>query len=196
MLSHNPMIATENCEYAGGVLPTNRRNVTAQARCGLVALAGVLERMKTLGIYDSATIVLMADHGAWVPPLDIGNQAEMSGANRAMGPLEMAMAVPVFGIKTPAARGPIKTLEAPSWIVDTPATVAAAAGIEQDFGGENALTLSASARRERRFHVYQYDRKEWQSNYLSPIQEFIVDGEVTDFDAWKLGKRYLPGGKD
>lgn len=69
MLTHSPMVANENCEYAGQELITSRATVKTQAKCSLEEVVKLLEKMKKLGIYDDALIILMADHGAWIPPV-------------------------------------------------------------------------------------------------------------------------------
>jgi len=66
MLSHNPMVTTSDCRPAGNILPTARENVIPQARCGLNEIAIFLENLKRIGVYDSSTIVVMGDHGAWI----------------------------------------------------------------------------------------------------------------------------------
>lgn len=63
IVSHNPMVASADYAYADRVLPSIRGKVKNQVRCGLVEVARLLEKMKELGIYDDATIVLQADHG-------------------------------------------------------------------------------------------------------------------------------------
>jgi hypothetical protein len=184
MVSHTPFAATPRCEYAGRVLPTVRVNVTSQARCGLIRVARLLERMKELGIYDSSTIVLMADHGAWVPPLELEPVDMADGSRRIMDPVTVAMAVPMFAVKPPRSKGPLRFSSAPSWIVDTAPTVAAMAGIGGSFAGRNALELQYAESRERFFRVYEYRRSEWTSDYLTPISEYAVNGSVFDSAAW------------
>lgn len=195
MLSHNPMVANENCEYAGRVLPTVRATVKIQARCGLAEVVGVLERMKALGIYDDATIVLMADHGAWVPPSGLKGRLQPDGKSVVMmDPTTVAMALPLMAIKPPGASGALQISMAPSSIVDTPATIASVLGLNAEFDGASAFDLRPDELRERRYYAYEYRRSEWTAQYLTPIQEFIVRGSVLDSAAWRRGDRFLPNG--
>jgi len=197
MLSHNPMVANENCEYAGQVLPTVRETVKIQARCSLVELVLLLEKMKDLGIYDDATIILMADHGAWVSPKGLRGQAGSGPDGKYtafMNHTIVAMALPLMAIKPPNASGPMKTSLAFSSIIDTPTTIASIIGLDAGFGGRSVFDVPIGEPRERRHYSYQYDRSEWKAEYLAPIQEFIVTGSAFDSAAWQFGDQFLPEG--
>ena len=194
MLSHNPMVANENCEYAGRVLPTRRVTVKIQAKCSLGEVVGLLEKMKELDIYDDAMIVLMADHGAWVPPALKGYVRPDGKSLVLMDPTIVAMALPLMAIKRPGASGPLQISTAPTSIVDTPATIASVLGLNETFNGASAFDLEPDKLRERRHYSYQYLRSQWKADYLSPIQEFIVKGSVFNSEAWRPGDRFLPNG--
>ncbi len=195
MLSHNPMVANENCEYAGRVLPTVRATVKIQAKCSLIEAVGLLEKMKELDIYDDAMIILQADHGAWVPPAGLKGYVRPDGKSFVlMDPTTVAMALPLMAIKRPGANGSLHTSLAPSSIIDTPATVASVLGLNEEFDGASVFDLRPDELRERRHYSYQYSSSEWGREYLTPIQELIVKGSVFDSKAWQLGNRFLPNG--
>ncbi len=195
MLSHNPMVANRDCKYAGQVLPTVRATVKIQAKCGLDEVIGLLEKMKELDIYDDATIILMADHGAWVPPAGLIGYVQSDGKSLVMmDPTIVAMALPLMAIKPPGANGPLQISMAPSSIADTPATIASVLRLNEEFDGRSAFDLRTDELRERRHYTYQYLRSEWTADYLSPLQEFIVKGSVFDAKAWQPGDRFLPNG--
>ena len=195
MLSHNPMVTTRNCKYAGHVLPSFRDNVKNQARCGLVEVALLLEKMKELGIYDDATIVLMADHGAWMSPMGLKEKVGADGKNKFMvHPSHVGEALPLMAIKLPHASGSLKTSLAFSSITDTPATIASVIELDAVFDGRSIFDLPPGEPRERRHYVYEYSRSEWQADYLAPIQEYVVNGSAYDSAAWRMGDKFLPGG--
>lgn len=197
MLSHNPMVATESCEFAGQILPTVRPNVLNQARCSLVETVRVLEQMKALGIYDDALIVLMADHGAWVQPKGVRLEVNPDGTVEPMliMPSQLALALPLLAIKTPGSTGVLRISNAPTSTADVPDTISAVLGLNERFGHRNILTIPEDDQRERRFHFYKYGRSELNADYLEPIQEYIVDGDVYDSASWRLGEFYPPGTK-
>jgi hypothetical protein len=194
-LSHNPMVTTRHCTYAGRVLPTVRGTVKNQARCGLVEVANLFEEMKRLGIYRDATIVLMGDHGAWVTPTDIKAVPNSDGRTASViAPQIMALAVPLLAIKRPGDEGPLRVSDAPTWIVDTAATIADIAGLEAAFNGTSIFKLDDDGQRERKLYYYRYKPSEYTDEYLSPIEEFVVKGSVFDSSSWRYVSTHLPGG--
>jgi hypothetical protein len=197
MLSHNPMVATESCDFAGQILPTVRPNVLNQSRCSLVETVLVLEQMKALGIYDDALIVLMGDHGAWVQPKGVRLGVEPDGTLKPMAvtPSQLALSLPLLAIKIPGSTGVLRISNAPTSTVDVPDTISAALELNESFGRRNILALPEDAQRERKFHIYKHDRSEINAEYLTPIQEYIVDGDVYDGASWRLGKLYPPDTK-
>ena len=190
MLSHNPMVANENCDYAGRVLPTVRATVKIQAKCSLGEVVNLLERMKRLGIYDDAMIILQADHGAWARPAGLTGD----GKPIVMTLTNIAMALPLMAIKPPGASGALQISTVPSSIIDTPATIASVLGLNEEFHGASVFDLRPDERRERRTYTYEYSRSEWTTEYLNPIQEFIVGGSVFDTATWRHGDQFLPNG--
>lgn len=195
MLSHNPMVVKKSCEFAGQVLYAVRENVLNQARCSLLETVRVLEKMKALGIYDDALIVIMGDHGAWVRPKGLKEETEPDGTPKPMllRSSQHALSLPLLAIKIPGSTGVLRVSNAPTWTADVPDTISAALGFSDNFGRRNILTLPEDDQRERRFHFYKYERGELDSDYLQPIQEYIVDGDVYDVASWRLGKLFPPG---
>jgi len=197
MLSHNPMVTDKNCKYAGRVLPTNRSTVMTQAKCSLDEVVNLLEKMKRLGIYDDALIILMADHGSWVAPRGLMGQRQPDGATDVRHfPTIVAMALPLMAIKPPGASGALRVSVAPSWIIDTPATVASVLGLDENFNGRSAFDLRPEELRVRSHYFYKYQRSDWKTDrlYLSPIQEYVVKGSAFYSSHWRPGDRYLPNG--
>jgi len=195
MLSHNPMVTTADCEYSGHVLPSIRDNIKNQARCGLVEVARLLEKMKELGIYNDATIVLQADHGAWVAPRELEGKAGADGKDKfIVHPAHVGEALPLMAVKLPHASGSLQTSLVFSSITDTPATIASITGLDADFDGRSIFDLTPGEARERRHYVYEYSRSEWKADYLAPMQEYVVNGSAYDSAAWRIGDIYLPEG--
>ncbi|MBT8080938.1 MAG: LTA synthase family protein [Gammaproteobacteria bacterium] len=194
MLSHNPMVVNAECEFADETLYATRENVLNQSRCSLVEAVQLLEKMKELGVYDNTLIVVMGDHGAWVRPKDLKVETEPDGTRKPMllSSAQHALATPLLAIKVPGAGGNLRISNAPTWTVDVPDTISAALGLADDFGRRDILTLAEDEARDRRFHYYDYDRGELNSDYLQPIQEYIVEGHVYDVSSWRLGELYSP----
>lgn len=195
MLSHNPMVTTADCEYADEVLPSIRDNIKNQARCGLVEVANLLGKMKELGIYDDATIVLQADHGTWVMPMDLKKKSVADGKNKFLvHPAYVGHALPLMAVKSPHASGSLVTSLALSSITDTPATIASVMGLDSKFDGRSIFDLPLGEPRERRHYIYDYRRSEWKADYLETMQEYVVNGSAYDSTAWRIGDKFLPEG--
>ncbi len=190
MLSHEPMVTNPNCEYAGRVLPLVRLTVKIQAKCSLMGVVSLLEKMKELDIYDDAMIILQADHGAFVQPAGLIGDGKPLG----MTIRHVAQALPLMAIKRPGANGSLQMSLAPSSIIDTPATVASVLGLNEEFDGVSVFDLQPDEARERRTYTYEYSRNEWTIEYLNPIQEFIVSGSGFDTTTWRPGDQFLPNG--
>jgi len=190
MLSHKPTVGNEQCEYDGR-RASNRTNVTYQARCGLLAVLDVLQRMKDLGIYDRSLIVLMGDHGAWVPVESLQN-ADASAAN--VGALTVAMATPVLAVKQPGNNADFQVSRAPTSIVDIPATIADVLNLDAEFDGLSVFEIDPNSDRTRVHMTYGFGINPRAKGYLFPMQEYHVRGSPFDAAAWHKKERHLPGG--
>jgi hypothetical protein len=193
MNTHWPMVVVGNCEYAGGSLPRNRVTVTTQSKCSLDAVIRILDKMKELGIYKDALIVLMADHGAGLAPYRLKPTMAENGKDAVMMNSQVvSMATPLMAIKPPGASGPFRVSMAPSSTVDTAATMMSLLGLESDFDGRDMFELRPEEKRERRHYLHGWRRDDWDTDYFGPIQEFIVNGSVYDSAAWQAGEKFLP----
>jgi hypothetical protein len=187
MLSHRPTVGNEKCEF-DGKRRTNRENVTIQAGCGLKAVLGFLAGMKQLGIYESSLIILMADHGAWVP---IENYVPQGDSIDATG---VAMATPLLAIKPPGAQGVYSISNAPTSILDVPATIADIMRFDEEFSGDSVFRLDAEQARERLHYTYNFGTNKEHNAYLNPLDEFVISGSPYDPQSWQRVRRYLPEG--
>jgi hypothetical protein len=192
MNTHSPQVVDGRCNYVGGVLPRNRQTVTAQSKCSLEAVIKVLEKMKELGIYDDSLIILMADHGAGIDPYDLKPVvSENDHSVAAIAPGIVSSATPLMAIKPPGASGPLQISTAPTSLIDTAATINAILGLGDTFAGRPMLELRPDQQRMRGFYFHAWQRKDFVSDYVGPIQEYIIDGSVYDRTAWNWGVTFL-----
>jgi hypothetical protein len=188
MLSHRPTVGDERCEYSGH-RHTNRVNVTVHARCGLMRVVDVLQRMRDLGIYEQSLIVLMGDHGAWVPVDSLMNEeVNPAGVNK----MWVAIATPMLAIKPPGVMGNIRVSAAPTSVVDVSVTIANMLGLDGEFGGTPVFSIRQDAPRERRHLIYKYGSNPHAEGYLFPMLEYRVDGSPLDASAWHLEAQHNP----
>jgi len=194
MLSHQPTVGNEHCLYDRR-RPATREAVTWQARCGLVHVLNVIRRMKELGIYENSLIILMGDHGAWVPVEQLTQASSGSaGVEPEVGATTIAMAIPVLAVKPPGAGSTFTESDAQTSMIDLPATIADILGLEQRYGGVPAYSASESLSRERHHFVYGYGINPKAEGYLFPMQEYLINGDPFDAQAWRKGRRYMPAG--
>lgn len=189
MLSHKPFVATADCEY-GGKMGASRATVVAHSTCSLQNVVAVLERMKELGIYDNSLIILMADHGAWVPVTDLRNAGELDSINA----LAVAMATPVFAIKPPGVTGALQRTDKETSMIDIPVTIADALDLETQFPGRSALRSYGPQTRTRSHMVYGYGFYDEAPEFFRPMYEYRVTGDPYDATSWQRGRRFLPNG--
>lgn len=186
MLSHRPFVGNARCEFDGRKAES-RAAVTIHAQCGLLRVLGVLQRMRELGIYDSSLIVLMADHGAWVPVEDFDSSSNVNA-------MTVGMATPMLAIKPPGAMHEFQVSSAPTSMLDIAATIADLAGIDGDFPGQTVYSLGDDNARERRHLTYGYGTNPAARGYLFPMQAWTVNGDPYVPESWQRGMRYYPAG--
>ncbi len=195
MLSHNPMVTTNDCRPANKILPTARENVIVQARCGLNEIALFLDKLKSSGVYESSTIVVMGDHGAWVQPKNLkGVLNPEKDFHEVINPAVVALATPFFAVKRPGDTGAIKYSDAPSSITDFAKTIASIKNYDNEFNGESVFDLSSDVARERLFAFYHYKKSEWVDNHLGVMEEFRILGDAADSATWRKINTYSPDG--
>jgi len=184
MLSHRPFVGNERCEFDGRK-QGSRDEVTTHAQCGLLGVLNVLQRMKDLGIYDSSLIVLMADHGAWVPVENFESSTQVDA-------LTVAMATPTLAIKPRDASHAFQVSNAPSSMIDIAASIAHLAGIDGGFEGQSVFSIAADEARQRRYFTYGYGANPDAKGYLFPMQEWLVNGNPYESESWQKIDRLLP----
>ena len=194
MNTHWPMVVNNKCQYAGGALPRNRATVTAQSKCGLDAVIRLIDLMKSLDIYDESLIIIMGDHGAYIPPYRYRPEPIIKNGNAyKVEPWLVAQVTPLMLIKVPESNHiPLEMSDAPSSIVDTAKTINSILKFNDVYDGQSMLELHSSDIRERKHYFYEWSREDWGSDYTGAIQEFIVNGSVYDASAWQLGRVYMP----
>jgi hypothetical protein len=187
MLSHRPFVGNQRCEFDGRT-GGSREAVKTHAQCGFVRVLNVLQRMKDLGIYDSSLIVLMADHGAWVPVENFESSTQVSA-------LTVAMATPTLAVKPPNAGHSFKVSSAPSSMIDIPATIADLAALDGDYAGQSVFSIAADAERVRHHLTYGFGVNPDAEGYLFPMQEWLVSGNPYKAESWQQSDRYQPAGE-
>ena len=181
-IPHPPVTVTATCEFAGVLKPT-RDNSKAQARCAVTRVAAVLDRLRQLGVYDDALIVISSDHGlGQMPPKFTNDRQIPPGRLSVLAGKAMALLI----VKPPRSRGGVRISHAPTMISDIPATVLDGLGVVHRFPGEPALKLADDAVRLRPWAFYAWENEDWSRSYFDALDILELNGSVLDGNRWKL----------
>ncbi len=190
MHTHRPMVVNEQCGYAGSTLRETRRNHTFQSQCTLDTLVDLMEKLKTLDIYDSSFIVIHSDHGGIVPNKRQGKPIVFASGKKAPGYVS-SYASPLLMIKLPGAKGDLSVSPKQVSLINLPDSISEAMGLGESFGQQPITQIPENKDRERRFYWYFWQTNEWTADYTRPIHEFIINGSHYE-QSWQAGEIYDP----
>ncbi len=148
MPPHPAYVTKDNCECAGKILSATRNHYKNETKCILKLFIRLLDKLKTLNIYDSSFVVLQADHGAGFPIATVDKPVTNINP-KTINPHLLGRAVALLCIKPQNSRGPLHLCLAKSNVTDVAATRLEAAGLENHTDGISALALDPTANRER-----------------------------------------------
>jgi hypothetical protein len=187
-IPHRPVIVTADCGTADAIRP-RRENYKDQTRCAVTRTAAILDRLKELGLYDKALIVISSDHGIGFAPTNFRNDRHAPpGALSTLSGKSLTLLI----VKPPGSRGGVRVSHAPTTISDIPATVLDVLGIPHTFPGEPALKLAEDAQRVRTFAMYDWEDDGWKHNYFDALDVMEIRGSVLDGNSWKLIETIYP----
>ena len=187
-LPHRPVTLTADCGFVEGMNAT-RANYKAQARCGVRRLVAVLDRLRAIGVYDNALIIVSSDHGIGYAPLQFVNDRHTpAGALSTLSGKAMGLLI----VKAPGSLGAIRVSHAPTTISDTAATVLDMAGIRDALPGEPALKLAETSVRVRTFGMYDWEDDGWKHNYFDALDVMEIRGRLRDGNNWRLRESLSP----
>ena len=192
MTMHPPILVDADCRFSPG-LPLDRANRVAQAGCALDQLIVLLDKLKTIGIYDSSLIILQADHGSdvGIPLLHDDGSWIQKGLPEKPSILA-SLATPFLAVKPPGARGRLQRSGVPVELTDVPATVVGLLGYPEAFPGRNAFSIGPEERRERKFVYYNWFKTNWENEYFEDLSEFIITGSPRDWNSWRRARSLKP----
>lgn len=167
---HYPYVMNENGE-------ADEDATALEQSEGALRIAGeYLNQMKKLGVFDSSTVIITADHGKWYLTDTYLDQPTS----------------PIILYK-PAADGadagssgsvPLRTSDAPVGHVDLPPTIIGAVGGDvAAYGDGNPIDAYEGADPERR-RLYDMTISDFTKNVA--IAEYAIEGDVSDMANWHL----------
>ncbi len=165
---HYPYVLDEDASYVGD----GNSSLVQQARGSLAIVAEYLEQMRELGVYDSSTIIVTADHGNWYLTEDIDAPST---------PLMLAKPAAAGGSQQGA---PVTVSEEPVSHYDLQATVVEAMGGDPSAYGSSLYDEHDPL--EPRYYLMTAVQPD--GTYVA-CKEYEIVGDAMDFSNWRLTGR-------
>ena len=170
--AHPPYTLDENGNNVG----ENGSSFTQQAIGSMRIVNEYLEQMKELGVYDSSTIIVTADHGYWyIPPV--------------LPDLKWGASSPIMLVKPANESGerqPLAVSDMPVSHMDFHPTVIEAMEGDSAKYGETVFEVD-DPNRKRIYYMTIAD-----GSHDTGIQEIEISGDALDFNNWKLTESFWP----
>jgi len=191
MNTHNPMVVDEECRFLGQAMRMNRATLTTQSKCTLDTLSLLFDKMKELGVYDSALILVHGDHGGWVPNYRQGPPPALFSQGIEAPPFVASLASPLLAIKRPHDKTNFRTSDIQTSLLDIPATISDIMNWESNFNSQSLEKIDLDTPRKRFFYFYEWQRDAWETDYTGPIQELSIEGSHYEVE-WKPERIFYP----
>ncbi len=188
---HPPLVVAEGNLPAKPPLQRTRDNHRRQSAYTLDRIVALLDRLRSLAIYDQSVIIIQSDHGSGA-----SFRMQEAGSGRWIDSLNSKLRVwggvlPLLLIKPAHSREPLKVSEAPVELNDIPATVTALLGLPHEFGGNDVFAVKSGEERQRRFYRELSKRnRAAKTGYFEGLQEYVISGSVFRESSWQVGQIY------
>ncbi|MGM9452312.1 sulfatase-like hydrolase/transferase [Legionella bozemanae] len=186
--THAPSQVNELFKYEKD-MPATKDSYVRHARGVLRFLRSNLELLQKLGIYDSAEILVIGDHGRGFWPGDTPGSADALDDDINMNVLGAAR--PLFLYKPSASISPLTYSNKPLHLADI---VCILSWNDDKFacGGDRLSKLDE--KKKRTFLFYKWSNPYWKKTYLPPMSEYVINGDVRNIQSWKnLNREYAAG---
>ena len=151
-----------------GTASETETTLYAQTKGSFVNLVRIFDRMKELGIYEDATIIITGDHGSAVSDTK---------------PLQKATRIGLFYKPAGSAGTPLQESAAPVSVTNIPATIAKAVGADYSAYGAALDEVAEDADITR---VYYKTVCDTTTFWETEMCVYHVTGDAADFANWEL----------
>lgn len=188
---HHPFRFDRSYAYVG-TREVNRQSYRDQVEGILTAMVTLFGRLRSLGIYENSTVLVLSDHGygegrvgindslAGLPPGTGQSSGDVPG-NHVWGALAAVL------VKPANATGELRISDAPVQLTDIPATVMDILGMHSEGGGMSMYKVEENQQRKRVHRFYRYAG--WNIDYILPMIEYEVDGFSWRMESWRRSGR-------
>lgn len=175
--AHYPLSINENYEYVRNIEDT-RAGYVNQARGALKLTRDLIGKLKELGIYEDAEILIAADHGSHnKKPID------MKGAESdVVVPVEhLGAARPLFLYKAAGAKGSLKIDNTPMHLAYIPcllekSTTSSCQDYKKAVSGQLVV---------RNHYRYDWSHEFWFKDFSPTMTLYEVRGDSRNYTSWK-----------
>lgn len=179
---HPPFVTDSNCRFSEKELKREYIHIYNQARCALVQVVRLLDKLKRSGIYDTATILVHGDHGINLPFQDFKPGPDDDVRNF---PKYIGNSNPLLLLKPPGGRGELVTVDAEISLTDIPKTMSELLQLGVDFDGVDFLNEKPDNRVRRYYHTRQSRVEAGHDDRFLQLGEYEVSGPLTKKSSWK-----------
>ena len=179
---HPPFVTDSNCRFSEKELKREYIHIYNQARCALVQVVRLLDKLKRSGIYDTATILVHGDHGMNLPFQDFKPGPDDDVRNF---PKYIGNSNPLLLLKPPGGRGELVTVDAEISLTDIPKTMSELLQLGVDFDGVDFLNEKPDNRIRRYYHTRQSRVEAGHDDRFLQLGEYEVSGPLTKKSSWK-----------
>lgn len=186
--THAPSQVNELFKYEKD-MPATKDSYVRHARGVLRFLHSNLELLHKLGIYDSAEILVIGDHGRGFWPADVQGSADALDDN--INTYALGTARPLFLYKPSTSIAPLTYSNKPLHLADI---VCILSGNDDKFACEGDRLSTLDEKKKRTFLFYNWSNPYWKKAYLPPMSEYVIHGDVRNIQSWEnLNREYAAG---
>ena len=156
---------------ADGTASETETTLLDQTTGSFVNLLAIFDRMKELGIYEDATIIITGDHGAAISDTK---------------PLQKATRIGLFYKRAGASGTPLQYSAAPVSVRNIPATLVKATGADYQSFGTPLDEVAEDAAITRYYYKTVCDPETWRETQL---YIYAVTGDASNFLNWEVAEK-------
>ena len=192
---HAPLVSRADCGFTGRELPMTLEATAGQSLCTTDRVLDFLQKLRELGIYDEALIVIHGDHGGGVP-FPMVDEAGETISSLELLPRQGGNPLPLLMVKPPGAGGPLAVSDRFVSLADIPATVSGRLGLEHSFPGVDVFSAEP-ARGPRVYYTSEQHRNDaFEKGRFSDFTRFSLDGSMFEAASWRKKERFEAWGAD
>ena len=181
LMPHRPFLLDRNLNQVNHKLEFNAYRDYAYASIKL--MIAYLKELKSLGVYDQSTIMILADHGGGdYFSFEYDQKARSFNPIEEFGP-EKASAKPLLLIKGFHQKNDFSVSNKPVSLIDVMPTLAGFSDIPVNTSGLPIDQIDENMPRERLYYHYYFTG--FDSKYLQDFNIFKISGSVNDNNAWQ-----------